>query len=222
MNATLPSHTRSLVHSLAYIDGLWQPADSEHTFPVHNPADGSLLAQVPQMGADETRRAIAAADKAWQSWRQTTAKERAVCLKKLHDLLHSHSDELARLISAECGKPLTEARGEVAYSASFFEWFAEEGKRAYGESIPSPSRDKRLITLRQPVGVVAAITPWNFPLAMIARKIAPALAAGCTVVVKPAEQTPPLRPRLGGTCCRGGAARWRAQCADRRPGRHRE
>ena len=190
MNATLPSHTRSLVHSLAYIDGLWQPADSAHTFPVHNPADSSLLAQVPQMGADETRRAIAAADKAWQSWRQTTAKERAVCLKKLHDLLHSHSDELARLISAECGKPLAEARGEVAYSASFFEWFAEEGKRAYGESIPSPSRDKRLITLRQPVGVVAAITPWNFPLAMIARKIAPALAAGCTVVVKPAEQTP--------------------------------
>ena len=190
MNNSLTSSSRPALYTQAYINGCWQAADSGETFAVLNPADGCRLADVPRMGATETRRAIAAAETAGYAWRQTTAKERARILKRIHDLLHRDLEDLARLITAECGKPLAEARGEVAYAASFFEWFAEEAKRAYGETIPSPTRDKRLITLRQPVGVVAAITPWNFPLAMIARKVAPALAAGCTTVVKPAEQTP--------------------------------
>ena len=180
----------SLLRSLAFIDGHWLAADDGRTLPVHNPASGELLGAVPLMGETETRRAIAAADTAWQNWRTTTAKERATLLDRLAGLLLEHQEDFARLITAECGKPLSEARSEVRYGAAFLEWFAEEGKRAYGESIPSPSKDKRLITIRQPVGVVAAITPWNFPLAMVTRKIAPALAAGCTVVVKPAEQTP--------------------------------
>ena len=179
-----------LFRTHAYIGGQWVAADDGQTLTVCNPADRSPLGTVPLMREAEAERAIAAADSAWREWRRTTAKERAVLLDRLAALLHANADDLARLITAECGKPLPEARGEVAYAASFFEWFAEEGKRAYGESIPSPTRDKRLLTIRQPVGVVAAITPWNFPLAMIARKVAPALAAGCTVVVKPAEQTP--------------------------------
>ena len=190
MNDSLSLARPSLLRTSACIDGQWVAADDGATFAVCNPASAELLANVPRMGAGETRRAIAAAEAAWRSWKHTTAKERAQILKEVHRLLHAHLDDLARLITAECGKPLSEARGEVAYAASFFEWFAEEGKRAYGESIPSPTRDKRLITIRQPVGVVAAITPWNFPLAMIARNVAPALAAGCTAVVKPAEQTP--------------------------------
>ena len=190
MTSLLSLATPSLLRTTACIGGQWLAADDGATFEVRNPADDTLLARVPRMGAAETARAIAVAEAAWRDWRTTTAKERAALLMRLHGLLHANRDDLARLITAECGKPIAEARGEVAYAASFFEWFAEEGKRAYGESIPSPSRDKRLITIRQPVGVVAAITPWNFPLAMIARKAAPALAAGCTVVVKPAEQTP--------------------------------
>ena len=190
MNASLPLARPDLLRTLARIGDRWLAADDGRSFPVRNPASGDGLAEVPLMGAAETRRAIAAAETALAAWRQTTAKERAALLMRLQARLLAHQDDLARLITAESGKPLAEARGEVAYAASFFEWFAEEGKRAYGESIPSPTRDKRLITIRQPVGVVAAITPWNFPLAMIARKVAPALAAGCTTVVKPAEQTP--------------------------------
>ena len=190
MNAPLPLARPDLLRSLARIGDRWLAADDGRSFAVRNPASGAPLADVPLMGAGETRRAIAAAETTLTAWRQTTAKERATLLMRLQAHLLAHQDDLARLITAECGKPLAEARGEVAYAASFFEWFAEEGKRAYGESIPSPTRDKRLITIRQPVGVVAAITPWNFPLAMIARKVAPALAAGCTTVVKPAEQTP--------------------------------
>ena len=187
---TMQLSCSSLLRSLAFIDGHWLAADDGRTLPVHNPASGELLGTVPLMGEAETRRAITAADTAWQNWRTTTAKERATLLDRLAGLLLEHQEDFACLITAECGKPLSEARSEVRYGAAFLEWFAEEGKRAYGESIPSPSKDKRLITIRQPVGVVAAITPWNFPLAMVTRKIAPALAAGCTVVVKPAEQTP--------------------------------
>ena len=187
---TMQLSCSSLLRSLAFIDGHWLAADDGRTLPVHNPASGELLGAVPLMGETETRRAIAAADTAWQNWRTTTAKERATLLDRLAGLLLEHQEDFARLITAECGKPLSEARNEVRYGAAFLEWFAEEGKRAYGESIPSPSKDKRLITIRQPVGVVAAITPWNFPLVMVMCKIAPALAAGCIVVVKPAEQTP--------------------------------
>ena len=186
MQLTCPS----LLRSLAFIDGHWLAADDGRTLAVHNPASGELLGSVPLMGEAETRRAITAAETAWQNWRTTTAKERSTLLDRLAGLLLEHQEDFARLITSECGKPLSEARSEVRYGAAFLEWFAEEGKRAYGESIPSPSTDKRLITIRQPVGVVAAITPWNFPLAMVTRKVAPALAAGCTVVVKPAEQTP--------------------------------
>jgi succinate-semialdehyde dehydrogenase/glutarate-semialdehyde dehydrogenase len=180
----------SLLRQHAFINGQWIDADSGGQFPVHDPATGALIGQVPQMGGQETRRAIEAAEQAGVLWRQTTARERATLLQRWHALILANLDDLARLITAECGKSLNEARGEVAYGATFIEWFAEEAKRAYGETIPSPAPDKRLLTIRQPVGVVAAITPWNFPLAMITRKIAPALAAGCTVVVKPAEQTP--------------------------------
>ena len=186
MQLTCPS----LLRSLAFIDGHWLAADDGRTLAVHNPASGELLGSVPLMGEAETRRAITAAETAWKNWRTTTAKERSTLLDRLAGLLLEHQEDFARLITSECGKPLSEARSEVRYGAAFLEWFAEEGKRAYGESIPSPSTDKRLITIRQPVGVVAAITPWNFPLAMVTRKVAPALAAGCTVVVKPAEQTP--------------------------------
>lgn len=181
----------------ALIGGQWQAADDGRSFAVTNPATGRALAEVPLMGAAETERAIAAANAAWQSWRTTTAKERAALLRRWFELIVGAAGELAQLMTAECGKPIAESRGEVAYGASFVEWFAEEAKRAYGETIPSPTQDKRLLTIRQPVGVVAAITPWNFPLAMITRKIAPALAAGCTVVVKPAEQTPLTALALG-------------------------
>ncbi len=180
----------ALFRSRGLIDGNWLCADDGRVLGVHNPASREFLGQVPLMGGGETRRAIHAAERAGEHWRNTTAKERALLLRRWYELILANSDDLARLVTAECGKPLSEARGEVTYGASFIEWFAEEGKRAYGETIPSPTPDKRLLTLRQPVGVVAAITPWNFPLAMITRKIAPALAAGCTVVVKPAEQTP--------------------------------
>ncbi len=173
-----------------YIDGRWVGAGDGRTLAVVDPASGETLAEVPSLGAAETEHAIEAAARALPLWRSKTAKDRATTLRRWFDAIVVQTDELARLITAECGKPIAEARGEVAYGASFVEWFAEEGKRAYGETIPSPTGDKRLLTIRQPVGVCAAITPWNFPLAMITRKVAPALAAGCTVVVKPAEQTP--------------------------------
>ena len=179
-----------LLRSLNLIAGAWVPADDGGTLAVLNPADGAVLAEVPRCGASETRRAIAAADGALAGWRALTAKQRAGVLQAWHARIIENADDLAQLITAECGKPLAEAKGEVLYGASFVEWFAEEAKRVYGESIPSPLPGKRLLVVKQPVGVCAAITPWNFPLAMITRKVAPALAAGCTVVVKPAEATP--------------------------------
>ena len=180
----------NLLRTQCLIGGAWCGADGGATFPVGNPANGELLAEVPDMGAAETRRAIAAAAAAWPAWRNRTAKERSAVLRKWFELMLAHADDLALLMTSEQGKPLAEAKGEVAYAASFIEWFAEEAKRVYGDTIPATQADKRLIVVRQPIGVCAAITPWNFPAAMITRKVAPALAAGCTVVVKPAEQTP--------------------------------
>lgn len=179
-----------LLRDKAYIDGAWAGADSGKSFAVTNPADGKELAQVPDMGAAETRRAIEAADRALPAWRAKTAKERANILRKWYELIMAAQEDLAKLMTAEQGKPLAEARGEVAYGASFIEWFAEEGKRIYGDVIPSHGADKRILVIKQPIGVVAAITPWNFPNAMITRKVAPALAAGCTAVIKPGEDTP--------------------------------
>jgi succinate-semialdehyde dehydrogenase / glutarate-semialdehyde dehydrogenase len=174
----------------AYINGEWVGADSGATVEVRNPATGAVLGTVPKMGAAETRRAIEAAAKAMPAWAKKTAKERALILRRWHDLMLENQDDLAKLMTAEQGKPLAESKGEIAYSASFLEWFAEEGKRLYGDLIPGHQPDKRILVLRQPVGVVAGITPWNFPSAMIARKVGPALAAGCTFVCKPATQTP--------------------------------
>jgi succinate-semialdehyde dehydrogenase/glutarate-semialdehyde dehydrogenase len=179
-----------LLRQDCYIDGAWLAADSGATLPVHNPATGAQLGTIPAMGAAETRRAIAAAAAALPGWGALTAKERAAPLRRWFELMMAHQQDLAVLMTAEQGKPLAESKGEIAYAASFLEWFAEEGKRLYGDIIPGHQRDKRILVLRQPVGVVAAITPWNFPSAMITRKVGPALAAGCTVVCKPATQTP--------------------------------
>lgn len=181
---------QTLLRTRAYIDGAWTTADSQATFPVLDPADGREVAQVADVGAAETRRAITAANAAWPSWRSKTAGERAELLHRWRDLMLENLEDLALIMTREQGKPLAESRGEVRYGASFVTWFAEEARRVYGDVIPGHQRDKRIITLKQPVGVVAAITPWNFPNAMITRKVAPALAAGCTVVVKPAEDTP--------------------------------
>ena len=172
------------------IDGRWCDADSRATTPVHNPATGDTIGHVPEMGTAETRRAIEAAHRAWPAWRAATAHERAAILRAWYDLMLAHKEDLARLMTAEQGKTLAESRGEVVYGASFAEWFAEEAKRTYGDIIPTTSKDRRLTVIKQPVGVCAAITPWNFPLAMITRKVAPALAAGCPIIVKPAPQTP--------------------------------
>jgi succinate-semialdehyde dehydrogenase / glutarate-semialdehyde dehydrogenase len=179
-----------LLRREAYVDGAWIEADSGETFPVVNPATGEVIAEVPRLGAAETQRAIAAAERALPEWRARTAKERARVLRRLADLMLEHEDDLARLLVTEQGKPLAEARAEIAYAASFYEWFGEEAKRAYGDTIPPPTPDRRILVLKQPVGVTAGITPWNFPAAMPTRKSAPALAAGCTMVLKPAEQTP--------------------------------
>ncbi|WP_374479273.1 NAD-dependent succinate-semialdehyde dehydrogenase [Zoogloea sp.] len=180
----------SLLRQQAFIDGEWADAAAGGTHPVVNPSTGVEIARVPDMGAEETRHAIDAAARALPAWRARSAKDRAVLLRRWYELIMANQDDLALLMTSEQGKPLAEARGEVAYGASFVEWFAEEGKRVYGETIPAPTPDKRLLAIRQPVGVTAAITPWNFPIAMITRKVAPALAAGCTSVVKPAEATP--------------------------------
>jgi len=179
-----------LFRTQAYVDGAWADAEGGKTFDVSNPATGEALAAVPDMGATETRRAIEAADRAWPAWRAKTAKERHAILLKWFNLMMQNQEDLAQILTAEQGKPLTEARGEIAYGASFIEWFAEEGKRAYGDVIPSHMADRRVLVMKEPIGVSAMITPWNFPNAMITRKAAPALAAGCTVVLKPAEQTP--------------------------------
>ncbi|MET4163387.1 succinate-semialdehyde dehydrogenase/glutarate-semialdehyde dehydrogenase [Marinobacterium sp. MBR-111] len=182
--------SRELVKNQAYVDGQWVSAASGKTLDVLNPATGEKVGEVPDLSAAEASAAVEAADRAFASWKKTTAKQRCALLRRWYELLMENQEALAQLLTAEQGKPLSEARGEVAYGASFAEWFAEEAKRTYGEHIPSPSPTSRLVTILQPVGVVAAITPWNFPVAMITRKIAPALAAGCTVVLKPAEDTP--------------------------------
>jgi succinate-semialdehyde dehydrogenase/glutarate-semialdehyde dehydrogenase len=180
----------SLLRQQCYIDGQWVDADGKATIPVVNPATGGVLGTIPKMGAAETRRAIEAANAAWPAWRAKTAKERAAILRSWFDLMMANQDDLGIIMTAEQGKPLAEAKGEIAYAASFIEWFAEEGKRTYGDVIPTVAADRRLVVIKQPVGVCAAITPWNFPAAMITRKAGPALAAGCPMVVKPATQTP--------------------------------
>jgi succinate-semialdehyde dehydrogenase/glutarate-semialdehyde dehydrogenase len=180
----------ALLREAAFIDGAWCEADNGEKVRILNPANGSLVGEVPVMRAAETKRAIEAASKAQPLWARKTAKERAAILRRFAELMIAHTDDLAIIMTAEQGKPLAEAKGEVAYAASFIEWFAEEGKRAYGDIIPTFRADSRLLVLRQPVGVAAAITPWNFPAAMITRKLGPALASGCTFVSKPAPQTP--------------------------------
>lgn len=187
---TLALKDRALLRERAFVAGEWQAADGGATLDVRNPATGALIGTVPAMGAAETRRAIDAANAAWPAWRKKTAKERAAILRKWHDLMIAHADDLALILTTEQGKPLAEAKGEIGYAASFLEWFAEEGKRVYGDTIPTPAADKRIVVTKEPVGVCAAITPWNFPAAMITRKVGPALAAGCPIVVKPAEATP--------------------------------
>ena len=180
----------ALLKSQSYIDGAWVAAADGATFAVHDPATNQLLAQVANLGQAETARAIAAADAALPAWRAKTGKERANLMRRWFDLITAATDDLAVIMTAEQGKPLAEAKGEVAYGASFVEWFAEEAKRVSGDVMSSTWSDKRMVVLRQPIGVCASITPWNFPIAMITRKVAPAMAAGCTIVVKPAEQTP--------------------------------
>jgi succinate-semialdehyde dehydrogenase / glutarate-semialdehyde dehydrogenase len=180
----------ALFRQQAFVGGIWCDADDRSTTAVTNPANGQAIGTVPRMGAAETRRAIDAANKALPDWRSRTAKERAQILRRWFDLMMVNQEDLARLMTIEQGKPLTESRGEIAYAASFIEWFGEEGKRVYGDTIPSHGRDKRIVVIKQPIGVTAAITPWNFPAAMITRKVGPALAAGCTMVIKPAELTP--------------------------------
>ncbi len=180
----------SLLKQQGYIDGQWVDADSGETIDVTNPATGEVIATVPKMGADETRRAIEAANAAWPAWRSKLAKDRAAILRRWFELMHENADDLALIMTSEQGKPLPEAKGEVAYGASFLEWFAEEAKRMYGDVIPQHQDDKRIVVIKQPIGVTAFITPWNFPIAMITRKAGPALAAGCPAVAKPASQTP--------------------------------
>ncbi len=187
---TLQLKDPALLRQQSYLDGKWADADNGATLDVINPATREKIGTIPKMGAAETRRAIEAASAALPAWAKKTAKERAVILRRWFDLMLTHQDDLATIMTAEQGKPLAESKGEILYSASFIEWFGEEGKRLYGDVIPGHQADKRILVLRQPVGVVAAITPWNFPSAMIARKVAPALAAGCTFVCKPATQTP--------------------------------
>jgi len=180
----------SLLVERAYINGAWIEADDGATLAVTNPADGSLIAHVPALQAAETRRAIEAAEQRFQSWREVPAAERARYLETWHRLILESQEDLALIMTAEQGKPLSESRGEIGYGATFVKWFAEEARRIYGDTIPAPTADRRILVIKQPVGVVAAITPWNFPNAMITRKCAPALAAGCTVLVKPSELTP--------------------------------
>ncbi len=179
-----------LLHTQAYINGDWVEADSGALLPVSNPATGEVITEVAKVGVDETRRAIEAAEQAMTSWRHTPAKQRAQIMRRWFDLIMANQEDLARIMTAEQGKTLAESRGEVAYGASYIEWFAEQAKRIDGDVIPAPSSDKRIVCIKQPVGVCASITPWNFPNAMITRKAAPALAAGCTIVIKPASETP--------------------------------
>src|SRR5688572_28456910 len=179
-----------LFRQASYIDGSWVTAPSGAVISVDNPATGEVIGTVPKLGAAETRQAIDAAARAFEGWRMTPAKDRAIVMRRWFDLMIANRDDLARLMTTEQGKPLAESRGEVTYAASFLEWFGEEAKRVYGDTIPGQQVDKRIVVIKQPIGVVACITPWNFPLAMITRKAGPAIAAGCTVVLKPASQTP--------------------------------
>ena len=211
MNAVVETRTHvpalrdpTLFRDRCFVDGQWIEADSRARVKVDNPADGSLVGTVPDLGAAETRRAVEAANAALPAWRALTAKERSVVLRKWFDLMVANADDLAALLTAEQGKPLAEAKGEVLYGASFIEWFAEEAKRIYGDVIPSPTSDKRIVVIKQGIGVVAAITPWNFPNAMITRKAGPALAAGCTMVLKPASQTPYSALALAELAARAG------------------
>ncbi|WP_129138568.1 NAD-dependent succinate-semialdehyde dehydrogenase [Modicisalibacter coralii] len=195
---------KDLLRQACLIDGDWVGADEGATDDVTNPADGGVIGRVPRMGEAETLRAIEAAERAMVEWRGKTAKERGVLLRRWHDLMLEHREDLAALMTAEQGKPLAEARGEIGFAASFLEWFAEEGRRTYGEVIPSPMGDRRMLVVKQPIGVCAAITPWNFPAAMIARKAGPALAAGCSIVIKPAGQTPYSALAMGELAQRAG------------------
>ncbi|CAB3759490.1 NAD-dependent succinate-semialdehyde dehydrogenase [Paraburkholderia solisilvae] len=195
--ASTPAATRlaqlkdtSLFRTRAYIGGEWSASTGTQDFAVLDPADNSEIARVPNLGADDAKRAISAAHAALPAWRAKTGKERAAILRRWYDLIVANADDLAAIMTAEQGKPLAEARGEVVYGSSFIEWFAEEAKRVNGDVVASPMADKKLVVLKQAIGVCASITPWNFPIAMITRKVAPAIAAGCTIVVKPAEQTP--------------------------------
>lgn len=180
----------SLFRQQCYINGIWSDADGGETIQVINPATQEVLGLVPKMGSAEARQAIEGADAAWKAWRNKSAKERSNILRRWFELIIENSDDLARIMTAEQGKPLSESKGEIAYGASYLEWYAEEGKRVYGDTIPAPSRDKRIVVTKEPIGVCAAITPWNFPSSMITRKVGAALAAGCPIVVKPASQTP--------------------------------
>src|SRR6267378_1640525 len=179
-----------LFRQACYIDGGWIDAGAQGSIDVDNPATGEVIGRVPRLGRAETRAAIDAAARAFAAWRRKTAKERAAVMRRWFDLMLANQEDLARLMTMEQGKPMAESRGEVAYAASFLEWFGEEAKRVYGDTIPAPWADKRIVVVKEPIGVVACITPWNFPLAMITRKAGPAIAAGCTVVLKPASQTP--------------------------------
>jgi succinate-semialdehyde dehydrogenase/glutarate-semialdehyde dehydrogenase len=181
---------KNLFRQQCYINGNWLDADSGESIDVTNPATGEKLGTVPKMGAEETRRAIEAAEEAFSSWRRTTAYEKSQVLRRWFDLMMEHKEDLSIIMTAEQGKPINESRGEINYAASYIEWFAEEARRVYGDTVPAQSNDKRIILIKQPVGVTAAVTPWNFPAAMITRKAAPALAAGCTMVIKPATATP--------------------------------
>ncbi|MBI1210875.1 MAG: succinate-semialdehyde dehydrogenase [Alphaproteobacteria bacterium] len=194
----------SLVKDKAYVDGAWIAADSGATFEVTNPANGKVLAKLPDLLEAETRRAIEAANAAWPAWAAKTAKERAAILRKWFELMMANQEDLAVIMTSEQGKPLAESRGEVAYGASFIEWFAEEGKRIYGDVIPHIKNGARIVVLKQPIGVVAAITPWNFPNAMITRKCGPALAAGCPIVIKPPAETPLSALAMGELAHRAG------------------
>ena len=179
-----------LLREKCYIDGGWCDADDGSTLEVINPATNEIIGNVPKMGTVEARRAIESANRAWPDWRARTAKERSLILRKWFDLIMANQGDLAMLMTAEQGKPLAESMGEISYGASFIEWFAEEAKRVYGDTIPSPIGDRRIIVTKEPIGVVGCITPWNFPNAMITRKAGPAMAAGCPVVIKPANLTP--------------------------------
>jgi len=186
----LPLKDPKLLREQCYVDGAWMDAKGGKSFAVHNPATGDKIGTVPDLGAEETKKAIAAAEAAWPAWRAKTGKERSAVLRKWNDLILANLDDLALILTSEMGKPLAESKGEITIGAAYVEWFAEEAKRIYGDTIPTPWADRRIVVVKQPVGVCAAITPWNFPHSMITRKVAPGLAAGCTVILKPAEQTP--------------------------------